>query len=79
MKTLFLMVIVLFCIIGLTGCAALSQPTTTRAAVVSGFGGYYGWTVLGRTTSESEAASLARSKGYSNYAYDSVTGIAYGK
>ena len=79
MRILFCSMAALFCLAALTGCAALNQPTTTRAAVVGGISGYYGWTTLGRGSSESEAISLARSKGYSSYRYDSVTGIAYGK
>lgn len=75
----FYFAITLCCLAGTTGCTALSQATTSRAAVVSGIGGYYGYNVLGVVSSESEASELAAKRGYSNYMYDSVTGIAYGK
>lgn len=57
----------------------MGQSISTRGAVIGGIGGYYGWTALGKVSSESEAASLARSKGYSNYMYDSATGLVMGK
>lgn len=77
MKILFIVVAALFSITCLTGCA--SQAFSPRGAIVGGLGGYHGYTVIGKASSESEAASLARSKGYDYYVYDSATGIVMGK
>lgn len=79
LKIVFSIMLLVGCTAYLSGCSSLSQATPARAAFIGGVSGYYGWTTLGRVSSESQAAELASSKGFSNYMYDSVTGIAYGK
>ena len=50
-----------------------------RGAAVGAGAGYNGYVPLGNASSEANAKSLAKSKGYSYYLWDSVNGVVYGK
>ncbi len=63
----------------LISCGSYTNYKTTRGAIVGGLGGYHGYVTLGRASSQSEAIQLAKSKGYSNYLWDSDTGLVMGK
>ena len=56
-----------------------SYREAARGAVVGAAAGHEGYIFIGNVSSQSEVESLAKSKGYAYYIWDSVNGNVYAK
>lgn len=56
-----------------------SNSIDWRGAAVGAAAGYSGYSAIGSASSDDQAKEIARSKGYSEYLWDSVNGIVYAK
>lgn len=77
-------VLIAFCVMAAASSSSHDASSSKssfdyRGAAVGAAAGYNGYIIIGTASSESAAADLAASKGYSYYLWDSVNGNVYAK
>lgn len=76
------MVLLAFCTMAAASASTKSASGSGidwRGAAVGASAGYNGYVIIGSASSQSQAANIAKNKGYSEYIWDSVNGNVYAK